>query len=52
MEKNKFIYGILWSIWYNSVKAGLVLNPEDYLYSSVRDYNGEKGLVDNIIVVI
>ena len=26
-------------------KAELVANPEDYLYSSARDYAGEKGLV-------
>jgi REP element-mobilizing transposase RayT len=30
----------------NPVKAELVGNPEDYLYSSARDYAGEKGLVD------
>ena len=30
----------------NPVKAELVANPEDYLYSSARDYAGEKGLVD------
>ena len=30
----------------NPVKAELVTNPEDYLYSSARDYAGEKGLVE------
>ena len=30
----------------NPVRAELVANPEDYLYSSARDYAGEKGLVD------
>ncbi len=29
----------------NPVKAELVANPEEYLYSSARDYAGEKGLV-------
>ena len=29
----------------NPVKAELVANPEDYLYSSARDYAGQKGLV-------
>ena len=32
-------------IHHNPVKAELVGNPEDYLYSSARDYAGEKGLV-------
>ena len=30
----------------NPVRAELVVNPEDYLYSSARDYAGEKGLID------
>ncbi|MCX6238055.1 MAG: transposase [Bacteroidia bacterium] len=30
----------------NQVRAELVANPEDYLYSSARDYAGEKGLID------
>jgi len=29
----------------NPVKAEIVARPEDYLYSSARDYAGEKGLV-------
>lgn len=29
----------------NPVRAELVARPEDYLYSSARDYAGEKGLV-------
>ena len=29
----------------NPVKAEIVDNPEDYLYSSARDYAGEKGLL-------
>ena len=29
----------------NPVKAELVANPEDYLYSSACDYAGQKGLV-------
>ena len=32
-------------IHHNPVKAELVGNPEDYLYSSARDYAGEKGQV-------
>ena len=30
----------------NPVKAELVGRPEDYLYSSARDYSEEKGLVE------
>ncbi|MDP2889444.1 MAG: transposase [Bacteroidota bacterium] len=33
----------------NPVKAELVGRPEDYLYSSARDYAGEKGLVEIVI---
>jgi len=29
----------------NPVKAGIVERPEDYLYSSARDYYGIKGLI-------
>jgi putative transposase len=30
----------------NPVRAEIVVNSEDYLYSSARDYSGEKGLVN------
>ena len=30
----------------NPAKAGIVDNPEDYIYSSARDYLGTKGLLD------
>ncbi|MGZ6251429.1 MAG: REP-associated tyrosine transposase, partial [Candidatus Chromulinivorax sp.] len=30
----------------NPVKAGIVEKPEDYLYSSARNYYGLKGLID------
>ena len=29
----------------NPVRAGIVENAEDYVYSSARDYAGKKGLV-------
>jgi hypothetical protein len=35
----------------NPVEEGYVFKPEDYVYSSVVDYAGEKGLLDNVIVV-
>jgi hypothetical protein len=30
--------------------AGIVENPEDYLYSSARNYCGMPGLIDVILV--
>ena len=30
----------------NPVRAGVVWNPEDYLYSSAIDYSGENGLLE------
>ena len=38
MEKLDYIHN-------NPVKAGIVENPEDYIYSSARDYAGMKGLI-------
>jgi hypothetical protein len=38
-------------IHYNPVEEGLVYRPEDYVYSSARDYSGEKGLLNNVIVL-
>ena len=35
---------------YNPVEAGFVSKPEDYLYSSARNYLGMKGLIDVIIL--
>ncbi len=35
----------------NPVEAGLVYHAEDYVYSSARDYSGEKGLLNDVIVV-
>jgi len=35
----------------NHVEEGLVFRAEDYVYSSAADYAGEKGLVNNVIVV-
>jgi putative transposase len=42
-EKMKYIHN-------NPVKAEIVAHPEDYLYSSARDYCGEKGLVEIVFV--
>ena len=35
----------------NPVEAGLVFRAEDYLDSSAINYAGEKGLLDDVIVV-
>jgi len=34
----------------NPVEAGIVERPEEYLYSSARDYNDVKGLIDVILI--
>ena len=34
----------------NPVDEGLVFYPEDYVYSSTRDYSGVKGILDGVIV--
>ena len=46
---NKVIYQKIQYIHNNPVKAGLVLHPEDYPYSSAIDYTDRKGLLDNIV---
>jgi len=35
---------------YNPVVAGIVEKPEDYLYSSTRNYYGMKGLIEVILL--
>jgi len=46
LNSNKLIEQKLNYIHNNPVKAGFVEKPEDYLYSSARDYIGIKGLID------
>jgi hypothetical protein len=48
---NKVIAEKINYIHNNPVEEGLVYRPEDYVYSSARDYSGEKGLLDNVIVL-
>jgi hypothetical protein len=48
---NKVITEKINYIHNNPVEEGLVFRPEDYVYSSARDYSGEKGLLNNVIVV-
>ncbi|ETN96127.1 REP-associated tyrosine transposase [Zhouia amylolytica] len=47
---NKVIKEKINYIHQNPVEAGLVFRPEDYVYSSVVDYAGEKGLIENVVV--
>ncbi|AWW31239.1 transposase [Echinicola strongylocentroti] len=45
IESNSFLIQKLHYIHENPVKAMIVESPEDYLFSSARDYAGMKGLV-------
>jgi len=48
---NKVIEEKINYVHQNPVEAGLVFRPEDYRYSSAVDYSGEKGLLNDVIVV-
>ncbi len=43
---NKIMQQKLEYIHHNPVKAGIVTEPEHYLYSSAADYTGERGMID------
>ena len=47
---HKILHQKLDYMHYNPVVAGIVEKPEDYLYSSARDYYGLSGLIDIILV--
>lgn len=47
---NKVIDEKISYIHNNPVEEGLVFNPEDYVYSSARDYSGEKGLLEVTVI--
>ena len=34
----------------NPVEEGIVFKPEDYVYSSAKDYCGEKGLLELLLI--
>jgi REP element-mobilizing transposase RayT len=48
---NKVIAQKITYIHNNPVKAGYVLRPEEYKYSSALDYAGEVGLLGDVVVV-
>lgn len=50
LVSNKFIDQKLEYIHNNILKTGVVENPEDYLYSSARDYAGMKGLLPIVFI--
>ena len=47
---NKFMDQKLNYIHHNPVVTGIVENPEEYLYSSARDYAGSKGLLELVFI--
>lgn len=46
LSSNKMREQKLYYLHNNPVVAGIVDKPEDYVYSSARDYYGNKGLLD------
>ncbi len=46
LESQDFLLQRLHYLHDNPIRQGIVENPEDYLYSSARDYSGYKGLVN------
>ncbi|GGF51563.1 REP-associated tyrosine transposase [Echinicola rosea] len=50
IESHKFMDQKLQYIHNNPVKAMIVEHPEEYLFSSAKDYAGMKGLVDVVLV--
>jgi REP element-mobilizing transposase RayT len=47
---NKVIFEKINYIHNNPVEEGFVSNPQDYVYSSARDYAGEDGLLKGVVV--
>ena len=50
--KNILIYEKINYIHNHPVEEGLVSREKDNLYSSAADYAGEKGILDNVIIII
>lgn len=48
---NKVIFEKIKYIHNNPVEAGLVFRAEEYVYSSTVDYAGEKGILNDVVVV-
>jgi hypothetical protein len=50
LESAYFIEQKLNYIHQNPVRQEIVENPEDYWYSSAKDYSGQKGLVNVVLI--
>ena len=50
LDTNQLLDQKLNYIHYNPVEAGFTEQPEEYLYSSAKDYSGQKGLIDILII--
>ena len=50
LNTNDLLTNTLHYTHYNPVEAGFVSNPEDWIYSSARDYAGEKGPLNIILL--
>ena len=50
LTNNKIIQQKLDYIHNNPVEEGIVHRPEDYVYSSAKDYCGEKGLLELLLI--
>jgi putative transposase len=50
MWSNEFIEEKLDYIHQNPVRNGIVLHPEDYLFSSAKNYAGEKGVLEVTLI--
>jgi hypothetical protein len=48
----KFMWSKIDYILFNPVRAGIVLKPQDYIYSSASNYINNKGILDVEIVQI
>ena len=51
LDTNKMLDTRLNYLHQNPVEAGFVFNQEDYLYSSAKDYCGEKGALELVLIL-
>jgi hypothetical protein len=50
-RRNKGIFEKINDVHNNFVEEGLVYYPQNYVYSSARDYADKKGLIKDVVVV-
>ncbi|MFA6404367.1 MAG: hypothetical protein WCX31_22475 [Salinivirgaceae bacterium] len=51
LASNKVIFEKINYIHNNPVEEGLVYCPDDYVYSSAKDYSDQHGVLNNVIVI-